>query len=95
MSFTLAVNGIGKDSEATFVNIVAWEQKAEYISSYQRKGSRLLVEGRIQTRKYEAQDGSKRTVVEVVAEQVTGIDKSDTQTAPVTSEYAEDPFNQE
>lgn len=91
VSFTLAVNGI-KEDDTQFINVVAWDKQAEYLAQYQHKGNRLLVSGRLQVRKYEAQDGSKRYVTEVVANTVQGIDKSTDQMADAT---ADDPFGRE
>lgn len=48
-----------------FLNLVAWERLAEFAGNYLHKGSKILVEGRLQSRSYEAQDGSKRYVTEV------------------------------
>lgn len=50
---------------ADFLNLVAWERMAEFCQNYLRKGTKILVEGRLQSRSYEAQDGSKRYVTEV------------------------------
>ena len=56
--------------EADFINCVAWRQQAEFVARYFTKGSRIGVEGTIQTRSYDAQDGSKRYVTEVVVDNV-------------------------
>ena len=73
-SLTLAVDRRFKDQSgerrADFINIVAWRQAAEFVSRYFRKGDPLGVEGSIQTRSYEDRQGSKRTAVEVVADNV-------------------------
>ena len=53
-----------------FFNIVAWDKLAEFCSKYLSKGTRILLEGRLQTRTYEAQDGSKRYITEVVANEI-------------------------
>ena len=53
-----------------FINIVAWEKTAEFCANYFKKGQRMLVEGRLQVRSYDAKDGTKRTVAEVVADNV-------------------------
>ena len=50
---------------ADFLNLIAWEKKADFAGKYLHKGSKILVEGRLETRSYEAQDGSKRYVTEV------------------------------
>lgn len=72
-SFTIAVNKkFSRDGEqkADFIPVVAWEKLAEIVSTYTQKGSQVLVEGRLQVRNYEAQDGSKRYVTEIVAQEV-------------------------
>ena len=53
-----------------FLTIVVWGKQAESCGEYLDKGSPILVEGRLQTRDWEAKDGGKRTVIEVVAERV-------------------------
>ena len=68
-SFTLAIDrrksGDG-NQPADFIQCVAWEKTAEVISQYCTKGKKIAVEGRIQTRSYDAKDGAKRYVTEVV-----------------------------
>ena len=54
-----------------FINIVAWRGTAEFISKYFSKGKSIVVVGQLQVRTYTAQDGSKRYVTEVVADEVT------------------------
>jgi single-strand DNA-binding protein len=56
--------------EADFLTIVCWRQLAELCQRYLLKGRRVAVEGSIQTRSYDAQDGSKRYVTEINAEDV-------------------------
>jgi len=56
-----------KKEEVTFIRIVTWAKRAELCNQYLKKGSSVCVEGRLQTRSWEAQDGSKRNTVEVVA----------------------------
>ena len=60
------------DSE--FINIVVWRQTAEFLNNYAAKGSKVLVEGRLTTRSYDKQDGTKGYVTEVVAEKVELLD---------------------
>ncbi|QDY23194.1 single-stranded DNA-binding protein (plasmid) [Clostridium botulinum] len=55
--------------EADFVPVVIWGKQAEAIATHQRKGRLIAVSGRIQTRNYEAKDGTKRYVTEVIAEE--------------------------
>lgn len=78
-TFTLAVDRkfAKKDSgqpTADFIPIVAWRRLAEIIGNNLVKGRRISVEGRIQVRSYDAQDGSKRYVTEVVADEVEFLD---------------------
>ena len=56
--------------EADFIPIVVWRQQAETCARYLSKGRQCAVVGTIQTRSYDAQDGTKRYVTEVVAEEV-------------------------
>jgi single-strand DNA-binding protein len=56
--------------EADFLPVVCWRQTAELCSKYLQKGRKVAVEGSIQTRSYEAQDGSKRYVTEIIADNV-------------------------
>jgi len=69
-SFTIAVNrfsGQGQ-KEADFIPVVAWEKLAETCGNNLTKGQRVLIEGRLQIRAYEANDGQKRRVAEVIAQ---------------------------
>lgn len=56
--------------ETDFLTIVCWRQTAELCSRYLSKGRKVAVEGSIQSRSYDAQDGSKRYVTEIVADSV-------------------------
>lgn len=66
--FTVAVHS--QKEEADFINCVAWRTTAELMSKYCKKGDKVAVNGRIQTRNYENKDGKKVYVTEVVAESV-------------------------
>ncbi|MBI5152742.1 single-stranded DNA-binding protein [Candidatus Peregrinibacteria bacterium] len=97
-SFGLATNFTWTDSQgnrqtkAEFHNIVAWRKLAEICANYLRKGSKIYVEGRLQTREWEGQDGVKRQRVEIVANNMIMLDKKSTssdfggETAPAASE---------
>ena len=75
VSFSIAVGRrFAKETDevkADFINIVAWRRTAEFISRYFSKGKSIVVVGSLQTRNYTAQDGSKRYITEVVADEVT------------------------
>lgn len=64
--------------ESDFLQVVCWRQTAEFAKRYLLKGRRVAVEGSIQTRSYDAQDGSKRYVTEIIADSVEALDKADT-----------------
>ncbi len=87
-SFSLATSdGWGDKEETNWHTIVAWKKTAEICGQYVKKGSPLLVEGRIQYRSYDAKDGSKRYVTEIVADRVVLLgSKSDKATAQNTAE---------
>jgi len=73
-TFTLAVNRTfsnqSGEKETDFINIVVWRKQAETVKNYVSQGSLVAVEGRIQTRSYDAQDGTKRYVTEIVADNI-------------------------
>ena len=60
--------------EADFINCVAWRQTADFVHRYFTKGKRIGVVGSLQTRTYDAQDGSKRYVTEVVCDECEFVD---------------------
>ncbi|WP_440897387.1 single-stranded DNA-binding protein [Amphibacillus sp. Q70] len=73
-NFTIAVNrpfsNQQGDREADFINCVVWRKAAENLANYMSKGSLIGVDGRIQTRSYDGQDGKRVYVTEVVADTV-------------------------
>ena len=70
-SFGLAVNRVrSRNEEVDFFDISAWRELGQTIANYKKKGDPILVEGRLQYRTWEAQDGSKRSKVDVVADTV-------------------------
>lgn len=76
-NFTIAVNRRFKKEgqpDADFIPIVVWGKVAESTANYMKKGSQISVAGRIETRSYEAKDGGKRYVTEVVADEVKFLD---------------------
>ena len=75
-SFTLAVNRrFSKEKEADFINCVAWQMTGEFVAEYFKKGSALGLEGRLQVRTYDSENGQKHWVTEVVAEQVEFVER--------------------
>ena len=73
-TFRLAVNSRFANAqgvrEAAFLTIVCWRQTAELCARYLSKGRQVAVEGSIQNRSYDAQDGTKRYVTEIIADNV-------------------------
>lgn len=75
-NFSIAVNRSYKGNdgdfkkEVSYFNIVVWGKTGENCSKYLSKGRSVLVEGRLANRSYETQDGQKRTITEIVADNV-------------------------
>ena len=76
-SFRLAVQrrfkGANGERETDFLPVVCWRQTAEFAQRYLAKGRKVAVEGSIQTRSYDAQDGSRRYVTEIIADSVEAV----------------------
>jgi single-strand DNA-binding protein len=79
--FTVAVNRNYKDAqgerqeETEWFRIVAWGQQAEFSAEYLRKGNKVFIEGRLQTRQWEGQDGQKRYTTELVANTIQNLER--------------------
>ena len=73
-TFSIAVNrnysNQQGEREADFINIVVWRKQAENVKNYLTQGSQVAIDGRIQTRSYDDNNGQKRYVTEVVADNV-------------------------
>lgn len=70
-SFTIAVNnGYGEKQQTDFINCVAWNKTAEFVTKYFAKGKMIIVIGRITTRSWETQDGKRAYATEVIANEV-------------------------
>lgn len=83
-SFSLAVDRAyknGEERQTDFINIVAWRQRAEFVSKWFKKGQLVAVEGSIQTRRYTDKDGNNRTAFEVVANNVHFAERRDASAA--------------
>lgn len=77
-SFTVAVDRPYQSQgqrETDFIDCVAWRRLAETVAEHMRKGRLIAVEGRLQIRSYETQDGQRRRVAEVVADDVRFLDR--------------------
>ena len=91
-SFTLAVDGF--QNNTNFINCVAWNQQAKFITTYCKKGSLVAIEGRLQTRNFDRRDGSKATATEVIVERVENYSpKENTQVESVNQNIVEAVIN--
>ena len=73
LSFSIAVGLKTKpdgSKNTSFFNVVVWSKLAELCSTYLHKGSQIAIDGRLEQRSWTAQDGSRRSVVEVIAERI-------------------------
>lgn len=100
-SFSLAVASNRKNEdgerETDFINIVVWRKQAENVKNYLFKGSKVAIDGHIQTRGYDDQNGGRKHVTEVVAENVEFLDnkKSDlAEKSPINDKHSDEPFRQ-
>lgn len=86
-TFSIAVDRNFKNEdgnkEADFINIVAWNKKAELIHQYLKKGDRVGISGRLQVRKYQNERGENRYVTEVVADEVEFLNSKKSEEKPV------------
>ena len=90
-TFTLAVNRAymantgEKKEETSFIRVVVWSKRAEVCHEYLRKGSPVFVEGRLQSRSWDAPDGTRRSTIEVVAQNVQFLGRGTKTEAPAES----------
>lgn len=81
-SFSVATNLIWNDSngqkqeKAEFHNVVAWRKLAEICAQYLKKGGKVYIEGRLQTRDWEGQDGVRRYRTEIIADNMIMLDRA-------------------
>ena len=90
-SFGIATNRTWTDASgakqeaAEFHNVVVWGKLAEICSQYLAKGRKVYAEGRLQTRQWDAQDGTKKSTTEIVADNVIILDRAGNATGPSAS----------
>ncbi|MFA6321592.1 MAG: single-stranded DNA-binding protein [Candidatus Omnitrophota bacterium] len=95
-TFTVAVNRVYKDQagekkeQTSFIRVVVWGRRAEVCGEYLSKGSPVFVEGRLQSRDWETQEGQKRNTVEVIADNIQFLRSGTKQGAPAQSSAPED-----
>jgi single-strand DNA-binding protein len=87
-SFGVATNFVWTDASGArkqsveYHNVVAWRKLGEIVAQYLHKGSRVLIEGRLQTRSWEGQDGVKRNRTEIIADNLIMLDSKGAPTTP-------------
>lgn len=95
---TIAVKNDFKNNngeyESQFINFVAYRNNAEYLCKYANKGSKVLIEGKLQIRNYDDKDGNKRYVTEVIVDKAEVLDgrKKEEKVEPQKEDINEDPF---
>lgn len=95
-TFTVAIdNGYGENKKTDFINCVAWNKTAEFVSKWFAKGQMIVVEGRILTRTWDGADGRKNYATEVIASEVHfGESKKDKSEPKDPEEFEELPFSE-
>ena len=88
----------GRDPETDFINVVVWDKQAENVAKYLAKGRQVAVEGRIQTRSYDNNEGKRTYVTEVVANNVeflgSASDNNRTQNVPEENPFDSMPIDE-
>ena len=88
----------GRDPETDFINVVVWDKQAENVARYLAKGRQVAVEGRIQTRSYDNNEGKRTYVTEVVANNVEFLllssDNNRTQNVPEENPFDSMPIDE-
>ena len=101
-NFSIAVNRSWKkqngerQEETTFVRIITWRKLAEICNEYLKKGSTILVEGRLSNRSWTTQDGQKRSTIEVIANNIQFINiprRNQEEEPPVEDVVVDEPSN--
>ena len=79
----------GEQQQADFINGVVWRKPAENLANYMKKGSQIGVDGRVQTRTYEGQDGKTVYVTEVVADSIQFLESKGNQGSDNQGSYSQ------
>lgn len=74
------------ESETEWFRVVVWGEQGERAAEYMKKGHKVYVEGRMQTRSWEGQDGQKRYATELIANKVTSLERRDKDSGGYTPE---------
>ena len=87
--------GQGREPETDFINVVVWDKQAENVSRYLSKGRQVAVEGRIQTRSYDNNEGKRTYVTEVIASNVEFLGSANDNNNRTINQQEENPFDVE
>jgi len=85
--------GQGREPETDFINVVVWDKQAENVSRYLSKGRQVAIEGRIQTRSYDNNEGKRTYVTEVIASNVEFLGSANDNNNRAPSQPNENPFD--
>lgn len=86
VKYTLAVDRVGKDKETDFINCVAFGKTGEFATNYLHKGTKILIEGRIQTGSYTNQEGKKVTTTDIVVDRHEFVESRNNAAANLSSQ---------
>lgn len=100
VTFSVAVRRRGTGDNTDFIRCVAWNKTAEFLKTYFKKGQGIIVDGRLQVRSWESNDGRRNTVTELIADSVyfDGNNSQNADSKPVskpTEEPKQEDFFQE
>jgi single-strand DNA-binding protein len=93
-SFNVAVNRYSKDpreAKCDFFTVVAWQQRAEFVSRYFKKGQAIVVIGRLENREWSDKQGNKRISTEIIAEEISFAGGKETSTEAKNEDSAYTP----
>lgn len=96
-SFNVAVNRFSKDpteAKADFFTVVAWQQKAEFVSKYFKKGSGIVIVGRLENREWSDKNGNKRISTEIIAEEIDFVGGKESATEAKNEPYMPSAYTQ-
>ena len=93
-SFNVAVNRFTRENEAKadFFTVVAWSQKAEFVSKYFKKGSGIVIVGRLENREWTDKQGNKRISTEIIAEEIDFVGNKESSTEAKNEPYVPTPY---
>jgi len=95
-SFNVAINRYSKEPDAKkvdFFTVVAWAQKAEFVSRYFKKGQAIVIVGRLENREWTDKNGNKRISTEIIAEEISFAGNKESTTEAKNEPYIPTPYS--